>query len=159
MEKMERMKMEAYNFEPEVRIRKEEYTRSSYEPASDADDNEIVARLVDRWTVASPKPPPQQRPTASYDSERYSGSLQRSQCDVVFSKGDLMYKCDTCAASDYKVFCRDCFNPSYHRGHEMEVKQSKDPGDYCDCGHQNSVKAPMICDIHGTTLPERKDRD
>ncbi|KAH8886000.1 hypothetical protein GQ53DRAFT_347374 [Thozetella sp. PMI_491] len=125
---------------------------------SELDDGEIVDSLIQRWTLPpapSATPAPQLAPTPSgRHSRRSSRSPRRKECDVMFNKGDIMYKCHTCAADDYKVFCDDCFNPRYHRGHDIESKKSQHPGDYCDCGHKNAVKREMVCDLHGTIRPD-----
>ncbi|KNE61114.1 hypothetical protein AMAG_06866 [Allomyces macrogynus ATCC 38327] len=54
-------------------------------------------------------------------------------CGRVFRKGDIIYRCATCALDSTCVLCGPCFNAQEHVGHTTFVYTSLGGG-CCDCG-------------------------
>lgn len=43
----------------------------------------------------------------------------KKRCGKIFSPGDLVYYCQTCAVDSTCVLCQECFTDSNHEGHEV----------------------------------------
>ncbi|KAJ3363174.1 hypothetical protein GGF32_004745 [Allomyces javanicus] len=102
-------------------------------PAATASAAAIVMALA----AARPAPMPQEE-----------APREAVACGRVFRKGDIIYRCATCALDSTCVLCGPCFNAQDHTGHTTFVYTSLGGG-CCDCGDREAWVVPLKCGIHG----------
>ena len=73
---------------------------------------------------------------------------ESSICGHVFSRGEQVYRCKTCALDDTCVLCVDCFKASDHTGHDTGFSISEGMSGFCDCGDKEAWKVDIFCRIH-----------
>lgn len=71
-----------------------------------------------------------------------------TNCGRIFSRGELLYHCTTCAVDETCVLCCECFQEADHVGHKYKYYQSQGEGGSCDCGEFESWKATLSCPKH-----------
>ena len=70
----------------------------------------------------------------------FEGECDSQVCGRIFSAGDVIYHCNTCAYDESCVFCKDCFVHDQHEGHAVTFSQSSGNGRCCDCENPESWK-------------------
>ncbi|CAK9232731.1 unnamed protein product [Sphagnum troendelagicum] len=71
------------------------------------------------------------------------------QCNKVWAKGKIAYRCRTCQLNDSSAICVDCFQAGDHRNHDYVMYHSESGG-CCDCGDKDAWKISGFCNIHGS---------
>jgi hypothetical protein len=61
------------------------------------------------------------------------------QCNRVWAKGKIAYRCRTCQLNDSSAICVDCFQAGDHRDHDYVMYHSESGG-CCDCGDKDAWK-------------------
>ncbi|ODV59622.1 uncharacterized protein ASCRUDRAFT_23946, partial [Ascoidea rubescens DSM 1968] len=80
-------------------------------------------------------------------------------CGKFFRKGELIYRCLTCSIGITRALCQNCFDQSYHKGHNIIINtSSRDNCGICDCGDSNCWKHNILppCKINQAYLTHLK---
>lgn len=78
------------------------------------------------------------------NAETYSNHYQ-TFCGHKFVKGETCFRCFTCGYDETCALCKNCFDPEYHRGHDIHKSIiQRDMAGCCDCGDKEAYPT-SIC--------------
>lgn len=75
-------------------------------------------------------------------------------CARIFRRGEPIYKCLTCGFDDTCALCSHCYQPEFHKGHDVHIAIcQRENGGVCDCGDPEA----WVNDFHCKYAVEDKE--
>eukprot|EP00965_Chrysotila_dentata_P030228 1005721-Pleurochrysis_carterae.AAC.2 len=99
-----------------------------------------VSQLLDTILVSYSISEAQQAGGAAEFLRSLAAAAPKRVCCATFSRGDVIWKCKTCAVGDDTcVVCQECFQDADHTGHDVFFWISRHTdGGCCDCGDESA---------------------
>ncbi|CAI5759305.1 unnamed protein product [Candida verbasci] len=95
-----------------------------------------------------------------HDTHSHHAFHPNMACSRIFRKGEPIYRCLTCAFDDTCALCSHCYQPEYHKGHNLHIAIcQKENGGVCDCGDPEAWVNTFYCPyslIDDTAIDDKK---
>ncbi|CAD8185876.1 unnamed protein product [Paramecium octaurelia] len=79
----------------------------------------------------------------------------KQHCSTLISTNELSYQCFTCGIEATHIYCKECFDPKQHLGHQCIIN-GKSKG-MCDCGCEYIISRHGFCSKHKNYVQDEND--